>query len=277
MKRGIKRFIRYVERFFISKKALKFFIKDWESVLQSNSLAAQVLSAMNFTKQLETVEVEVPRIGNYLVIAPHPDDEIIGPGGTLLKMLENKAKIDVLFLTSGKKGEEKIREAESRNIATKMNFHPLFLKNVANDIKEKRAIKKISNYLTHGNYDGVFVSFLLDDHPDHRLASKLLYSAFLKGKISPSLPIWAYQIYSTIIPNIVVDITAKKTQKSDLIKIYASQFKYRDWAHYALGLNAFNSRFLKHRHDESYAELFFQLPMADYAKICKIYFESYRT
>jgi LmbE family N-acetylglucosaminyl deacetylase len=48
---------------------------------------------------------------NVLVIAPHPDDEVLGCGGTIKKLASQGVKIIVLVITRGKKGlysEERI-------------------------------------------------------------------------------------------------------------------------------------------------------------------------
>jgi LmbE family N-acetylglucosaminyl deacetylase len=39
--------------------------------------------------------------GSLLVIAPHPDDEILGCGGMLLAALERQQQVDILYLTDG--------------------------------------------------------------------------------------------------------------------------------------------------------------------------------
>ena len=36
---------------------------------------------------------------NVVVIAPHPDDEILGAGGTIDKLSENGAKVHVLYVS----------------------------------------------------------------------------------------------------------------------------------------------------------------------------------
>jgi len=40
-----------------------------------------------------------------LVLAPHPDDEALGCGGTVRLLIEAKKKIRVLFLTSGERAD----------------------------------------------------------------------------------------------------------------------------------------------------------------------------
>ena len=60
-----------------------------------------------------------------LVIAPHPDDEVLGCGGSTLIHRAAGRRVDVLFLTSGELGSAEqapdrlaeIREAEARSAA----------------------------------------------------------------------------------------------------------------------------------------------------------------
>ena len=209
-----------------------------------------------------------------MVIAPHPDDESVGPGGTLLKMTDNGAKITILFLTSGKKGEENIREKECKTIAKKLGCKILFLQKNANNLTcDDETLNSVSLAVQNYGRDGVFVTFLLDDHPDHRKASELLYLSYLHGKIAHKTQIWAYQVYTSVLPNVVIDITDVSKRKKQLIEIHQSQFVYRNWGHYTLGLNAFNSRFLKNRKNEAYAEIFLNLPMEGYAALCQTYFK----
>lgn len=268
--RKLKNILKRLENIFINKRAYRFIIRDWSPLFNDMTKAADVLSTMRVSQQLEPFEVDRPKGKKFLVIAPHPDDEIIGPGGTLLKMAQNGAEISILFLTSGKKGEEEIRRKESNSVAKEINATVEFLNFNANNIPDDDFIlDKISSAVSKHGKDGIFVTFLLDDHPDHRIASELLYKAYLKNKILPNTPIWAYQVYTSILPNVIVDITNVVKNKKKLISFYQSQYRYRNWEHYTLGLNAYNGRFLKNRNDESFAEIFFQVPMKDYAELCK--------
>ena len=41
-----------------------------------------------------------------LVVAAHPDDELLGCGGTLLKLKKKKCKINILFISDGVSSRE---------------------------------------------------------------------------------------------------------------------------------------------------------------------------
>lgn len=48
-----------------------------------------------------------------LIIAAHPDDEILGCGGTIARLVKNNCKVDVLFLAEGVSARSKL--GETRN------------------------------------------------------------------------------------------------------------------------------------------------------------------
>ncbi|MCC7171569.1 MAG: PIG-L family deacetylase, partial [Planctomycetes bacterium] len=51
-----------------------------------------------------------PARGRVLVLAPHPDDETIGPGGTVRLHVELGDEVHALFLTAGTSGDPTGRE-----------------------------------------------------------------------------------------------------------------------------------------------------------------------
>lgn len=57
----------------------------------------------------------------------------------------------------------------------------------------------------HGT-QAIFLPFLPHDHDDHRRVNQLLL-AISKELPADSIEVWAYHVYSTVIPNVVVDIT----------------------------------------------------------------------
>ena len=99
----IKRIYRLYRKLMIgrpSKHLYKFMITDWTKL---NDLEAcqQVLESKRFNRNLQPIEMEHPDAKRIMVIAPHPDDDIIGAGGTLIKAKENGSDIHIVYVTNG--------------------------------------------------------------------------------------------------------------------------------------------------------------------------------
>ena len=50
-----------------------------------------------------------------LVLAPHPDDEIIGVGGLVLQTLKNKGQVYITYLTDGENSGAFLNKNEIKN------------------------------------------------------------------------------------------------------------------------------------------------------------------
>lgn len=247
----------------------KFVLKDWVSLKDLNALA-RVLDSKRFSRNLEPLSMEQPVAKSALFIAPHPDDDIFSSGGTLLKLRERGCRVKVVYLTSGGSDTTAQREDEAKKVARDLGSDIMFCRYPAKGIK----IDTMSQENMRKIYDEirpeiVFVPFIADDHDDHRRAAHLFYETFKDNAISSE--IWAYQVYSTLIPNVVIDVTDVMEEKIRLINMWKSQGAKRDWGHYIRGFNAVNSRFLK-TNEARYAECFFVVPAKEYLDLCRTYF-----
>ncbi len=254
----------------MGRKAYKWVLRDWLS-LHDLETAAGLVASMRHLRQVSPQSLDGPAGGRLLVVAPHPDDEAIGPGGTLIKAVGKGSTVRVLFLTSGRADEAAVREEEAGTVASACGFEPVFAHGVANRIELKAACDAIVAAADPAP-DAILLPFVLDDNDDHRRANEALIAAFDAGRLAPSTEVWAYQVYSTILGNVVVDITDVADRKEAAIRQYGSQMKSRDWAHYALGLNAFNSRLVPTGGAAVHVESFFVVPLADYIDLCRPYF-----
>ena len=274
MLKRIKSIFNRLENLIFTRSAYKFIVKDWIE-LSDLSASADVLRTMRFTQNIEPILSDIEGKKRILVIAPHPDDEMIGPGGTLIKAIGNECKVKTLYLTSGGRtnDENKERENEANLVAKKVGYQTEFLrKNTLGISLDTSIYKKLSKIIKLFSPDIIFVTFLLDDHDDHRRASELLLRTYEEEDLNDSIPVWSYQIYGSVLPNVVVDISEVYKSKIEAIKLFTSQMKSRDWAHYSLGLNAYNSRLIKGKTNHRYVEAFFVLPLKDYAGLCRRYF-----
>ncbi len=262
----------FIKNYLFTRKAYRFFMRDWIA-LSDIPHASDVLATMRFSQNLKQTQQEVPAGKRILVIAPHPDDETIGPGGTLLKALKEGATVLTLYLTCGTPSTENQLRIEARDIASKAGYDIVFLDHYSKNIRlTDDAVTGFSEIINQFSPDVVFIPFFLDDHDDHRRASQLLLQANAKHLLKKHFEIWAYQVYTTVLPNVVVDITDVAVEKENLINMWKTQNTTRNWAHYALGLNAFNQRFLPNGPKPKYAETFFVLPLKEYLEYCRQYF-----
>ena len=63
--------------------------------------------------------IEKPEANRVLVLAPHPDDDVIGCGGTLCKHVQADDEVMVAYMTDGSRGTIDLRE--SVNLVAKRN------------------------------------------------------------------------------------------------------------------------------------------------------------
>ena len=227
---------------------------------------------MRFSRNLKPIELHAPKASRILVIAPHADDETIGPGGTIIHAVNSGAKVHCLYLTLGQPAEK--AEHEVPIVAQEIGYSTEFLGFTSHNIPlSVKAVHSFAKAIQRFKPTCIFLPFLLDDHDDHRRANHLLLSAYQEQLLPENVEMWAYQVYTTLLPNVVVDITDVKDRKIRAIRMWQSKMQSRDWAHYALGLNAFNCRFLESSAAPRYAESFFVLPLAEYIELCKVYFK----
>lgn len=208
-----------------------------------------------------------------LVLAPHPDDDVIGMGG-LLAILNRRAAVKIVYLTDGQLGipgkscgeAAEIRRNEARLAAARLGCHDLdFLGMMDGEVRPgKEPIKRIGELLRDFRPQAVFAPFWLDLHPDHANAAQILAQA-LERHPEP-LECWSYEVWSTLVPNRVVDITSTIEDKKAAIGLHCSQVAVIDYLSKIGGLNAYRSMTVP---SATFAEAFLVLDKTEYAKMAK--------
>jgi LmbE family N-acetylglucosaminyl deacetylase len=263
-----------------TKANYKFIMKDWHGLFDL-SLASSVLETKRFSQNLQSIELETPAGERILVLAPHPDDDVFGAGGMLLKSLRRGRKVHIVYVTNGSQVEslgQKIRR-EAEDVCRAMGVSCCFLNCAVRGIaKSDEAVnEKLAQQILTYKPDTLVTTFVLDDHDDHRRVNHLLMKALSRDDVKVALPkkteVWWMQIYSTVLPNVVVDISEVEQEKRHLIGLWRSVSGQRDWEHYVMGLNAFNCRFIPRR-EKIYAEVFFVIPVAEFRLLCEAYFSN---
>lgn len=233
--------------------------------------SSMVLETLRQTNLIAAEECNGPEAGPVLVIAPHPDDEAIGPGGTLIRLVERGLPVTVVFLTDGSVLPESAarRRQEAEASVARIGCRARFL-GFPPDAIPLAAAEVLAEVVAEERPAAVMIPFVLDDNDDHRRANQLLLALSLPKAVQPT--VWAYQVYTALPVNRVVDITAVADGKVEAIRCHASQMARRDWAHFALGLNAVNIRMIR-KPEARYVEAFLALPMDRYQDLCRDYFQ----
>lgn len=178
-----------------------------------------------------------------LVIAPHPDDEVIGAGGSLALHSKLGSEVVVAFLTpevpTADNSIAAIRRKEAQRVGGALGFSCRFLGHPDGELSlhEKRISEDLGRLLEEFGPDTVITPFVSDHHRDHQAAahalSLALGSADFRGEV------WCCELWSTMWPNVAIDITTVAEQKRDMINLYESQVAGVPYAEGALALNRY--------------------------------------
>lgn len=187
---------------------------------------------------------------NVLVIAPHPDDETIGCGGTLCLHEQRGDRVGVVFLTSGELGLKKlplnkaraVREKEARAAAKILGLAKVeFLRQPDWMLGEhlKTAARALRTMLLAEQPQLIYVPHENEWHPDHRAALPVLRQA-LKSWRGASPEVRAYEVWTPLTAHDhVEDISRVMPRKLKALRAHRSQLKEFNYERAVRGLNAF--------------------------------------
>jgi LmbE family N-acetylglucosaminyl deacetylase len=207
-----------------------------------------------------------------LVLAPHPDDEIIGPGGTLRRHILAGAPVTIIILTDGKWGgynpDGKLvekRKEESRNAAQILGAGaPIFLDAPDGNLGDAAQVAtQLTQILSEKNPRFIYLPALTDGHPDHWSTNRHLHA--LLPRLRKDAIIRGYEVWTPTLANCCVDITETAENKRQAIEAFPTQTASHDYTAAALGLNKYRS--LQHLHGRGYAEAFTQLTPQQFADL----------
>jgi LmbE family N-acetylglucosaminyl deacetylase len=187
---------------------------------------------------------------NVLVIAPHPDDEVLGCGGTIRLRIERGERVAAVFLTSGELGlkrlplaeARKLRESEARRAARILGITQLFFLHqpdwtLAEQVKAAAAA--LRPILEREKPKAIFLPHPNDAHPDHRASLTVLKLA-LRGSVLPKPELWGYEVWSPLdVADEVVDISGVMSRKIRALRAHRSQLAEFDYVKAVRGLNQF--------------------------------------
>jgi LmbE family N-acetylglucosaminyl deacetylase len=172
-----------------------------------------------------------------MVIAPHPDDETIGCGGTLHKHHLAGDRITAVFMTDGGKGDAlaggisgkaliELREREAQAAAAVLGIDEcVFLRNPDTSLEgSPHTVQQLRRLLESLQPDIVYAPSPLETHRDHREACVIAARAL--GEYSQPVQVYLYEIWAPVPANCVVAIDI--AHKVAAVRCYQSQMDERD-------------------------------------------------
>lgn len=182
-----------------------------------------------------------------LVIAAHPDDEVLGCGGLICKYSKKRAEIYTLILTKGiliryKKGTKTNIEEAILKCAKILGVKKVFIKNLPvhelNVIPMPKLIAVLDEVINIVKPDIIFTHNQGDTNQDHRTVAEATLIA-ARPKVSFIKAIFSYEILSStewitsknniFIPNTFINIEKELKDKIKAFQCYKSEIE--KWPH----------------------------------------------
>ena len=220
--------------------------------------------------------IEKPSGERIVVISPHFDDDIIGCGGTLRKHILAREKVSVIYLTDGREGDpsmsdkievEKLRKNEAK-LATKTVgiTDIIFLDQPETRLRTTNSLlKQLTDILIELKPDLLYIPSFLENNIDHFEANRILLN--LSNKSAFDMTVAAYEVWTPIVPNFIVDITSVMPVKEKALMQYKTQLRQVDYAGITLALNRYRSALTMK--GIGYAEAFFIASWKEYMNLMK--------
>ena len=180
-----------------------------------------------------------------LVIAPHPDDELLGCGGALLRRKSEGAILGWVIMTKisedtgWSKNSVQERENEIEQVRKGLGVQPEHLFQLGfpttklDTFPMGELIAKISEEFQSFQPEEVLVPYQGDVHSDHQITFKAVAACIKWFRYSSVRRVLAYETLSetefgldpqsSFQPNVFVDITNFMERKLELLRIYQSE------------------------------------------------------
>jgi N-acetylglucosamine malate deacetylase 1 len=195
----------------------------------------------------------IPR-GKVAVLAPHPDDEVAGPGGALALHRQQGDPLRALIVTDGRAGNVsgdlpsaqyvELRRRESRAAAAAIGGMELTFWDypdgcVITESALAETTERAIEWLKLDRPDVVYAPWPGESHSDHAAVAEIARRALSAIDFQGTL--LGFEIWSAGPADAVIDITAVAERKREALLCYASQLEFTAFDHFILGLNAWRA------------------------------------
>lgn len=177
-----------------------------------------------------------------LIIAAHPDDEVLGCGG-LIKKLSSQEEFYVVILSGGAdtrydKSMENVLRENAINANKILGTTEVFFENLPNqkmdNIPLLEVTQVIEKYINELKPDRVFTQHIGDLNKDHQVVAEATFTATRPIVGQRVKEVYSYNVPSstewnlvegkhTFVPNVFIDIKEQLDSKIEAMKYYESE------------------------------------------------------
>jgi N-acetylglucosamine malate deacetylase 1 len=214
---------------------------------------------------------------NVLVLAPHPDDDVFGCGGTIIKHIRLGHKVSIAYLCQGDKGvahlgtlaASKIRKQEAINAASILGLsheHLFFMDNFDHELNDSpKVIDSVNTIIRQCTPNIIYLPSFIDQHVDHIAANAIISRCGLGD-------IWiaGYEVWTPQLPNRIVDISDVMEIKIEAMKAHSSQIAMLNYCDAITSLNKYRAC-LYPKEKFEYAESFLMLRAKEYCDLYRVF------
>jgi LmbE family N-acetylglucosaminyl deacetylase len=216
-----------------------------------------------------------------VVFSPHPDDEVIGCGGTLLDLVAHGGEVTIVQVTDGSDSaafidepdcvRRQVRLDEAKRVADRIGARELLCLRADNRALHatpelRRSFREVLDRTRAGV---AFAPSFTDIHPDHQTVLRLLAAA-MREMSQPKPDVALYEVWSLVAPSHVHEVSASIGRIEDLLLAYETALKIDDYVHLVAERLLFNS--YEHRGRAGYLEGFEVLPAARFLELASAHF-----
>jgi bacillithiol biosynthesis deacetylase BshB1 len=175
-----------------------------------------------------------------LIIGPHPDDQELGMGGTIARLVEQGHRVHLVDMTNGEPtphGSVETRQRESAAAAKALGVErttlPLINRQVTHDLASRHLLAAV---IRQHRPNILFLPYPVDAHPDHVAVTRIGEDARFDAKLTKSsipgepwhpkriIYYFCTHLRLNIEPTFCIDISAQMEKKLKAVAAYESQF-----------------------------------------------------
>ena len=198
---------------------------------------------------------QAPPRGRVLVLAPHPDDEVIGCGGALALHALQGDEVLVVVAFDGAASHPDLpreavaarRQAESREAGRilskggrpiRYEFWNYQEGHTPSSKELARGADRIDQLVRNYQPQTTYSPWDRDDHQDHQTLARALRLGLVQH---PMVAVRGFEVWTSLTPTILLDVTRVAERKRAALAAHSSQSAGGRLSHGALGLSAWRS------------------------------------